>query len=314
MLKRLKKLKQFKQLKQNIAYPAWFRKRPVLWIALMGVLILSFFAQFLYQYSRAEHEVVPPAVQAQTVRVKEALMSEMIETIGNLTPKTEVKIKAVVAGKIQTFVESGSWVKSGTVLGNIMGVGPEIRAPFDGYLTDWQVKSGEFITAGTELVDLVDTTLLTFIYRVHYASKLDLGQTVEVSVKAYENRIFQGAVQFISPVVDRKTHTILIKAMVKNPDQNLWPGMSAHVKQILALHPKALVIPESCIILTMEGYDVFVIADGKIQKRSITIGERSKGRVHVLSGLTVGEPVVMVRTNVVSEGANAVANDWAGDW
>lgn len=313
MLKRLQKLKK---LKQNITYPAWFSKRPVLWLALTGVLILSFCARSLYQYFTTERDTVPPAIQVQTVRVKEVSMSESIETIGNLSAKTEVKIKAVVNGKIQTFVESGSWVKAGTVLGNMVGTGPEIRSPFDGYLTDWQVKSGEFITAGTELIDLVDGELLTLIYRVpeHYAAKLELGQTVEVSVKAYENRIFQGDVQFISPVVDRKTHTILIKAMVKNPDQNLWPGMSAHVKQILKWYDKALVIPEACLILTMEGYDVFVIADGKIQKRSITIGEHSKGRVHVLSGLTLGESVVMVRTNTVSEGANAVANDWMENW
>lgn len=294
----------------------WFSKRPVLWIALAGVLVLSVFAKPLYQLVMGKSEEVPPVIQVQTVRVKEASMPEVIDTIGSLTAKTEVKIKAVVAGKIQTMVESGSWVQAGTVLGNMVGTGPEIRAPFDGYLTDWQVKSGEFMIAGTELVDLVNTELLTLTYRVpeHYASKLEMGQNVEVSVKAYPNMIFQGTVQFISPVVDRKTYTILIKALVKNPDQNLWPGMSAHVKQILVLHPKALVIPESCLILTMEGYDVFVIVEGKIQKRRIIIGERSKGRVHVLSGLSVNEPVVMVRTNLVSEGAFAAANDWTGDW
>ncbi|HXH55505.1 MAG TPA: efflux RND transporter periplasmic adaptor subunit [Gammaproteobacteria bacterium] len=309
-------LKRLKKLQQNTAYPTWFSKRPVLWIALVGVFIVSFFAQPLYKFFTTVPEPLPAAIQVQTVRVKVVSMPESVETIGNITAKTEVKIKAVVNGKIQTFMESGSWVKAGTVLGNMVGIGPEIRAPFDGYLTDWQVKSGEFITAGTELVDLVDTELLTLIYRVpeHYASKLDMEQPVEVSVKAYENLVFQGKVKFISPIVDRKTHTILIKAMVKNPDQNLWPGMSAHVKQILALHPQALVIPESCVILTLEGYEVFVIVDGKIQKRKVIIGERSKGRVHVLSGLTLEEPVVIVRTNVVSEGASAVANDWAGDW
>jgi len=309
-------LKRLKKLKQKTAYFAWFSKRFVLWIALVGVLILSFCAQPLYKFFTEERAVIPPVIQVETVRVKVASMPESVETIGNITAKTEVKIKAVVNGKIQIFVESGSWVKAGTVLGNMVGTGPEIRAPFDGYLTDWAVKSGEFIIAGTELVDLIDTELLTLTYRVpeHYASKLDSGQTVELSVKAYENLIFQGEVKFISPVVDRKTHTILIKALVKNPHQNLWPGMSARVKQILVLHPEALVIPESCIILTLEGYDVFVIVDGRIQKRKITIGERSKGRVHVLSGLTRGEPVVMVRTNVVAEGVSAVANDWTGDW
>ena len=309
-------LKKLNKFRKKLGYFSCFSKRTVLWIALLCLLILSFLAQPLYKFLTEEVREVPSVIQVQTVRVKEAAMPETIETIGHLIPKTEVKIKAVINGKIQTVVESGTFVKAGTVLGNMVGTGPEIRAPFDGYLTDWLVKSGEFITAGTELIDIVDTTLLTLSYRVpeQYASKLDRGQAIELSVKAYENLIFQGEVTFISPVVDRKTHTILIKAMVKNPHQNLWPGMLGRVKQILALHAEALVIPESCLILTMEGYDVFVIVDHKIQKRKITIGERNKGRVQVLSGLRLAEPVLMVRNNRVSEGASVVAHDWLGDW
>jgi len=74
------------------------------------------------------------------------------------------------------------------------------------------------------------------------------------------------------------------------------------------------VIPEACLILTMEGYDVFVIANGKIQKRAVKIGGRRGGKVHILSGISLGESVVMVRTNLVTEGANAIAHDWTGDW
>jgi multidrug efflux pump subunit AcrA (membrane-fusion protein) len=307
--------KWLKKLKTHAFYQNQISKRPVLWAALAGILILSVFAKPLYQYVMGKGDIAPPGVPVQTVRVKAVPMPEVIDTIGSLTAKTEVKIKAVIAGKIEIAVESGSWVKAGTLLGNMIG-GAELRAPFDGYLTDWQVKSDEYVTAGSDLVDLVNTELLTLTYRVpeNYASKIDLGQAVEVSVKAYPDRSFTGTVNFISPIVDRKTYTILTKALIKNPNQDLWPGMSAHVKQILVLHPDALVIPESCLILSMEGYDVFVILDGKIQKRKVTIGERNKGRVHVLSGLSVHESVVMVRTSAVSEGADAVANDWAGDW
>lgn len=90
--------------------------------------------------------------------------------------------------------------------------------------------------------------------------------------------------------------------------------MSAHVRQILTEYPKALVIPEAALILTLEGYEVFVVSDGKIGKRTIQIGTRRQGRVHVISGLSLGESVVLVRTNLIAEGASAVANDWTGDW
>lgn len=292
------------------------KKHSVLGIALGGILLLAFFAKDLYQYFGLSKEKASPALQVQTIRVKEASMPEWVETIGALTAEKELKLKAVGAGRIQQlFVESGTWVKSGTLLANIVAA-PELRAPFDGYLTDWLVKAGEYVTPGMELIELVNTDILSLTYKVpeSYAGRLEIAQPVEVSVRAFPNKTFQGFVQFISPVVDRKTYTILIKATVKNPDQNLWPGMSAHVKHILATHPNALVIPEACLVLTMEGYEVLVVTQDTIQKRKIEIGERNRGRVHVTAGLSLGEAVIMTRNNSVMEGTQAVAKEWTGDW
>ena len=162
----------------------------------------------------------------------------------------------------------------------------------------------------------MNTDLLSLTYQVpeHYASQLDLGQRVEVSVKASPGEVFEGVVKFISPVVDDKTHTISIRADVQNPEQNLWPGMSSHIRHVLVMNPQALVIPEASLMLTMEGYEVFVVKQGQIERRKITIGERQSGRVHVLTGLSLGEPVVLTRTALIEEGAPAVAQDWNGDW
>lgn len=307
----------FKAVKNYRFYKiAKLKKRTTLSIALLGLLLLFWLSSHIYQYLSKPSELKNTLILGQTIKVKEAPMPEVIETIGSLTPKVELKIKASSPGRIQQLlVESGSWVKAGTLLANIIA-SPEVRAPFDGYLTDWLVKPGEYVASGTELVDLVNTDLLSLTYRVpeEFAGKLDLGQKVEVSVKAFPDKTFLGEVQFISPIIDKKTYTILMKADVKNPDQNLWPGMSAHVQHILAYHPKAIVIPESCLILSMEGYQVFVVHDGKIQKKTITIGERRGGRVHVLSGLNVGESVIMTRTSVMEEGSSVVAEDWTGDW
>lgn len=293
-----------------------FKKHTVLIIAVISILILSWVSKGLYQWlvkPKASEEIT---VQAQTVQVKAVSMPEVIETVGTLSAVKELKIKSSGIGRIQRiYVPSGSWVRENTLLLNIVGA-PDVKAPFDGYLTDWQVKLGEYVSAGTDLVDLVNTDQLTITYRVpeQYAGKLDIGQAVEVSVKAFPEKLFKGTVGFISPVVDKKTYTILIKANVQNTDQTLWPGMSAHVRQILVMHPNALVVPESALMMTLEGYEVFVVADGKIQRRTITLGEREEGRAHVISGVSLGDSVVMTRNDAIKEGAKAKANDWQGTW
>ena len=292
------------------------KKQKVLWTALVGIVFLLIFSKVIYQYFAPKESTEGVTVQVQTVRVKEALMTEAIDTIGTLTAEGEVKIKAVAPGRIQKFlVEGGSWVKKGTLLAEAIGL-PEVRAPIDGYLTDWLVKPGEFVSTGTDLIDIVNSETLSLTYRVpeQYAPKIDLEQSVEVSAKAFPDKTYLGKVRFISPVVDKKTYTILIRATVQNPNQDLWPGMSAHVKQVIASYPKAVVIPEASLKLTLEGYEVLVIQDGKLEKRAIKIGDRHKGRVHVLSGLVLNDTIVLTRNGSTQEGSKANANDWAGDW
>ncbi len=294
----------------------FIKERPILFISLTAILILLGFSRSIYQFFMGPADEMSMPQQVQTVRVKAAPMPDLIETIGTLTAKEEITVKAGGPGKVQRIlVESGSYVKEGTLLANIIAA-PEIRAPFDGYLTDWIVKAGEYVKDGTPLIDLVNTDLLSLTYRVpeSYSSRLAVDQPVEVTVKAFPTETFQGIVTYVSPVVDRKTYTILVRATVKNEQQNLWPGMSAHVRHILATHADALVIPESCLILTLEGYNVFVVSNGKIERRVVTIGTRHQGRAHIVSGLTLGDSVVLVRTNFIAEGADAVANDWTGDW
>lgn len=292
------------------------KRRTILWLSICGILIVLLFSKSVYQYLNRVREPAPMPVVAQTIRVKEAPMPELIETVGSFTAEREVSIKAGAAGKVQKLlVEAGAWVKAGALLAHIIGA-PEVRAPFDGYLTDWQVKEGEQVASGNRLIELVDTDVLSLTYKVpeNYAPVLKVGQTLEISTKASSHRQLSGVVRFVSPVVDRKTYTILVRATVTNPDKNLWPGMSAYVRHILKMQPNALVIPEACLLFTMEGHEVLMVVDGQIQKRSITIGVKRNGRVQVIQGLGVGDQVILARTQFIQEGKSVTAQDWLGDW
>ncbi len=293
-----------------------WKKHKTFLMAFACILIMIWISKGLYQWIAAPKETPETPIEVQTVKVKTAPMPIVVETIGSFTAQKEAKLKAPGLGKIQQLlVEGGSWVKQGTLLLSLIP-GSEIRAPFDGYLTDWQVKEGELVEASTELVDIVNTDILLLTYRIpeHYAGELDIGQVVEVTVRAFPDKIFKGAVQFIAPIVDKKTHTILMRAEVQNPEQNLWPGMSAHVRHILKDEPQALVVPESCLMLTLEGYELLVVSQGKLERRSVKLGSRSLERVQIVSGVTAEESVLLTRTDRVEEGASVIANDWTGDW
>lgn len=288
--------------------------RPYL-LALLGICIALLFAKQI-QHWFANKTPQPESKIVQIITVKEAEMPSLIETVGSLTSPKEVTIKAMVASKInKILVESGSFVKAGTELVSLVG-GAEVRAPFEGYLDDWQVKAGDYINAGEKLVHVVNSDVLSITYRVpeHFGPMLDLGQMVQIAVRAFPNKEFTGKVSFVSPIVDKKTGTILVRAEIDNLDQNLWSGMSARARHILEIKPKALVVPESALSLDLEGYHLLVAANGVLKKEKVTVGERIKGRAHILSGVTLGDAVVITKTYELREGVPVKPEEWKGDW
>jgi multidrug efflux pump subunit AcrA (membrane-fusion protein) len=296
----------------------YFNKHRILAYACLALVLLGLFAQPLYRFLLSSKPVAERGLPVQTIRVKTAPITLSVQTIGLLEPKKSLMLKTAIAGRVDSLkVEAGTWVAQGTLLAEIIGA-PPIKAPFAGYLGDWLVKVGEHVNAGTTLIHLVDTQDLWASYKIpdYYASHLALGQSVVLKVRstAETDQSLRGAVVFIAPMVDPKTHTIAIKATVENPKHDLWPGMFVQVDQNLHTIPDALVIPEACLIKTLEGYEVLMISGGKLEKRSVVVGARQKARAQILSGLSLDNSVVLTRNNALAEGLSAVAEDWTGDW
>jgi len=314
-------MQRLKNIRNRISFHALnlhkFKKRKILWLALGALIILFLISRSLYQIvSDPKQPKRVEVLSIQTIQVKEVAMPMTVQTVGSLLPVREARLTAGGPGKVErVLVESGSWVKEGTRLLSIIG-GPEVIAPFDGYITDWKVKAGENVASGAELVNIVDTELLSLHYRIpeQKAPKLDIGQEVFLKVRAYPNKEFKGIVTYISPIIDRKTHTLMLHANVKNPDQDLWPGMFAHVRQHLEVEPKALVVPESSLILTLEGYELLVVEQGKLTRRPVVVGNRYQNRAQIISGVKLDESVLLTRSEATKEGTSVVAKDWTGDW
>lgn len=284
-------------------------------LALIALVMTALLSYYLYKKLEVDVPVKNGPALVQTVRAKEASMPEVLDTIGLLSAVQEITIKAPAMGRIQIEVPSGTWVKAGTLLAALIG-GPEVRAPFDGYLTDWLVKTGEIVPANTVLVDIVNTDSLSLTYKIpeQYAEKLALGQTIEVTVRAIPSKSFKGIVRFIAPVVDNKTFTILVKAELENNDQILWPGMSTHVVHLFEANPHVIVVPESALNLTLEGYEVWTVKGSKIVREPVVIGTRRGGRVQIVKGISLNDSVIITRTDLLKEGIEAKAEDWTGAW
>ena len=102
-----------------------------------------------------------------------------------------------------------------------------------------------------------------------------------------------GSVEFIDNAVDQATGTVLVKARLPNRDQALWPGQAVEVRVRLADRPRAIVVPSAAVAQGQQGDYAWVVKDGAVEVRQISVEEAGEREVVVRQGLVAGEQVVI---------------------
>lgn len=174
-----------------------------------------------------------------------------------------------------------------------------IVAPFAGELGIRKVDRGAYLPSGSPIVSLntLDPIFVDFALPERELTQIKVGQGVSVKVAAYPEREFQGSISAIDPAVDIKTRNLRVRATLPNQDQSLRPGMFAEVATLLPPREGVLTLPRTAIDYAPYGSSVFQIEekDGEpqVQRRPVTIGGAQAGRVEIVSGLAMGDRVVV---------------------
>jgi membrane fusion protein (multidrug efflux system) len=135
-----------------------------------------------------------------------------------------------------------------------------------------------------------------------HAASLKRGQVVEFSVAAQPGRVFRAVVDFIDPVVQPTSRTIVVKARAPNPGRVLKAGMFIEARLATATRSGAIVVPEDAVQPLRTANVIWAVADGKASRRVVQLGTRSQGFVEVLSGVQAGEQVVVGGLERMAEG------------
>ena len=169
-----------------------------------------------------------------------------------------------------------------------------IRAPFDGYVGLRRINVGDYATVGQELIDVVklDPLRVDFSVPETLLARVRPEQTIDVAVDAYPDETFSGSIIAVSPYSDVQGHNLEVRAELPNPDLKLRPGLFVRVNVSLGTKENAILVPEQAIWPIGQDKTVFMVVDGKAQRRVVRLGERQPGTVEVLSGLEVGEVIV----------------------
>ncbi len=189
-----------------------------------------------------------------------------------------------------------SMTEAGLELKKRMLKDSRIVAPFAGIVGSRQISPGQVISRNTTLTWLVDLDPVKIEVQVpeRFLGQIHIGQKIHFGVAAYPNDMFEGEIYVISPQIQPETRTALVKARVPNPGQKLKGGMFAKADLTLRIKDAALLVPEPALVNNGDLVTVFSVdASGNAVVKPVTVGMRLSGKAEILSGLTVGEKIVV---------------------
>jgi membrane fusion protein (multidrug efflux system) len=190
-----------------------------------------------------------------------------------------------------------------------------ITAPFSGRLGIRQVNLGQFIQAGTPMVELrqMDPIYANFTLPERYLDAIGQGQDVRFAVAPFPGRTFTGKVTAVSPQVDAASRSVAVQATIANPDRTLRPGMSAQMTVGLPEERTVLTLPQSAVTYNPYGNAVFLIVDKDgartVQTTPVKTGEIRGGAIEILDGVQAGQEVVSVGQNKLRNGVTVAVDN-----
>lgn len=170
-----------------------------------------------------------------------------------------------------------------------------IDAPFDGTITSVHVRPGDLATPRSPLLEMYapQSLVIRFAVPEAHGAAMRPGVRATVTLDALSGRTFSAEVTRVYPQLDADMRTRTVEAKLSEP-ADIVPHMFARLSIELQRAENAVVLPaESVMTSPSGGHFVFVVDQGKAQRRDVQIGLQQEGTVQVLSGIEPGQRVVV---------------------
>jgi RND family efflux transporter MFP subunit len=183
-----------------------------------------------------------------------------------------------------------------------------LAAPIGGIVAKRHAVPGEKIGAQQELLTIVDISRLELAGSVgtHEVARLQAGLPVLLQVEGVAQPV-PGRIARIAPAAEPGTRSIGVTIELPNADERLRAGQYALARATLADDTERLTLPVSAVGTTAGQDHVWLIEDGKLARRAVSLGRRDEahGRVEVLQGLQPDSLVLAARFDNLREGHQA---------
>jgi RND family efflux transporter MFP subunit len=204
-----------------------------------------------------------------------------------------------------------------------------IRAPFSGTVLRKEAEVGEVVAPSVgggltrgAVVTMADLATLEVEVDVNeaYIARIQSGQEARITLDAYPDTTFRGAVRQVVPTADRQRATVQVKVSIVDRDPRILTEMGAKVEFLQPARsasagatppverPRILVPAEA--VRSENGRDrVWIIRDGRLQGRDVDAGPVSGNFREIRAGLSGGEQLLVGGVETPREGQRVKPNN-----
>lgn len=183
-----------------------------------------------------------------------------------------------------------------------------VKAPLSGIADRVFHEVAEFVDVGAPLARIVQVDRVKVMVGIpeREAPLFSVGNSIDVSVDALPDKTFTGTIYRIATTAEPSTRTFVTEVEVSNAERLLRPGMIARVKLVRNTYPDAIAIPIYSVISLEDRHIVFVEDGGTATARLIELGFYQGTLVHVTSGLSAGDRLIVAGQRDLRDGQAVV--------
>jgi RND family efflux transporter MFP subunit len=191
----------------------------------------------------------------------------------------------------------------------------EVRAPFDGVVSERKVSSGDTAQVGKELVKVIDPRTMRFegLVSADRMSELQIGQRVGFRVNGYATSDFAGTVKRIDAAANATTRQVEVVVAFAGSEMPRVAGLYAEGR-IETGTTQVLTVPEGAVVRTGDATHVWRVNGATLQKTAVQLGERDarRGEFPVLAGLSAGDRILRSPGSTLVDGQKVEFANSAG--
>lgn len=181
----------------------------------------------------------------------------------------------------------------------------EVRAPFDGIVSDRKVSAGDTAQIGKELLKVIDPTSMRFegLISADHVGSVKAGQGVSFRVSGYAEQEFTGKVRRVNPAANPTTRQIEVLVDFAGPKAPRLAGLYAEGR-VETEAATALTLPSASIARDGDKAYAWRVKENRLERASLDLGPRDPrtGDFALRAGLAEGDRIIRYPTALLKDG------------